>query len=158
MKRFDTQNQPESSDDDALLAELRQRADAKHAAGVPSFDDLSVDIAAEERAISSPELEALREIVGRQIDRLQPPPARSQLGRVRAKIEQTMVRANGPVPLLVRQEVNELSVTLLQYLATLSREIVSLRSQVAGLHAELERRLGTDATGGSDSLQRREAD
>ena len=131
-----------------MTAELRRRAEARRAAGVRSFDDLRVDIGQEDRAIESPELLSLREVVAEQVDLLQPPPARSLLGRIRAKIEAIVVRADGPVPVLIRREVNQLSVALLQYLAALSRDVVSLRSEVARLSDQLDQqRGGTIATG-----------
>ena len=130
-----------------LTAELRRRAEARRAVGVRSFDDLRVDIGQEDRTIESPELLSLREVVAQQVDLLQPPPARSLLGRVRAKIEATVVRADGTVPVLIRREVNQLSVALLQYVAALSRDVVSLRSEVSRLSEQLDQqRGGTIAT------------
>lgn len=143
-------SEPGSFERQDLTNELRERAEARLAAGGRSFDELTVDIGAEDRAIQSAELLALREVVARQVDLLKPSPARSLLGRVRAKIESMVVRPDGPVPVLIRREVNELSIALLQYVAALSRDLASLRSQVSRLSDQLdEEQASRPATGGS---------
>jgi hypothetical protein len=121
----------------ALMEDLRRRVAAKKAAGLYTVDAMAVDRMSSEEPIAPEEIERLGVLAILHPDLTVSPSNKPGLGKLVTKIKQTLVRGTSDPLIRVATQSNEFNVTLLRYVALLSREVRVLQTNIEALEQRI---------------------
>jgi len=113
-------------DVDALMESLRARVAAKKAHGHYSVDELMLDQPVDD-PIEPGEIERLRELATPPVHLDVSPSNKPAIGPVVSRVKRKLVAGTSEPLLRLRNEVSDFNVTLLRYIADLSREVAHLK-------------------------------